>query len=153
MTSWWTLCRLKSPASRLFNQSFIQAQIKENVTAPRHWWPMDSPHKWPSNAENVSIWWRHHANKNPPGYNSMPGRHIAKTVYICQDSTAIVTCAMICSYRFVRIWRLARIHPHRNWIVIEESFVKRVPMPAFCPWPKVFTKERRRYMYICTYLP
>ena len=29
--------RLKSPASWLFTQPFIQAQIKENIKAPRHW--------------------------------------------------------------------------------------------------------------------
>ena len=29
--------RLKSPASRLFTQPFIQTQIKENIKAPRHW--------------------------------------------------------------------------------------------------------------------
>ena len=28
---------LKSPASWLFTQSFIQTQIKENIKAPRHW--------------------------------------------------------------------------------------------------------------------
>ena len=28
---------LKSPASRLFTQPFIQAQIKENNKAPRNW--------------------------------------------------------------------------------------------------------------------
>ena len=28
---------LKSPASRLFTQPFIQVQIKENMKAPRHW--------------------------------------------------------------------------------------------------------------------
>ena len=33
----WALWRLKSPASRLFTQSFIQAQIKECIKAPRHW--------------------------------------------------------------------------------------------------------------------
>ena len=27
-----------------------------------HRWPVNSPHKMASNAENVSIWWRHHAN-------------------------------------------------------------------------------------------
>ena len=27
----------QSPASRLFTQPFIQAQIKENIKAPRHW--------------------------------------------------------------------------------------------------------------------
>ena len=29
--------RLKSPASPLFTQPFIQAQTKENIKAPRHW--------------------------------------------------------------------------------------------------------------------
>ena len=30
-------CVLKSPASRLFTQPFIQTQIKENIKSPRHW--------------------------------------------------------------------------------------------------------------------
>ena len=33
MTSWWVRWRLKSSAT----QPFIQAQIKENIKAPRHW--------------------------------------------------------------------------------------------------------------------
>ena len=37
MTSQWTRWRLKSPASRLFTQPFIQTQIQENIKAPRHW--------------------------------------------------------------------------------------------------------------------
>ena len=37
VTSQWTRWRLKSPASPLFTQSFIQAQIKENIKALRHW--------------------------------------------------------------------------------------------------------------------
>ena len=37
MTSQWTWWRLKSPASRLFTQAFVQAQIKKNIKAPRHW--------------------------------------------------------------------------------------------------------------------
>ena len=53
MTSLWAQWRLKSPASRLFTQLFIQSQIKENIKAPRHWplgihrWPVNSPHKGP----------------------------------------------------------------------------------------------------------
>ena len=27
-----------------------------------HWWPVNSPHKKARNAENVSIWWRHHGH-------------------------------------------------------------------------------------------
>ena len=66
-TSLWPRWRLKSLASRLFTQSFIQAQIKENIKAPRHW-PLcgeftgtgEFHAQRASNAENVSIWWRHH---------------------------------------------------------------------------------------------
>ena len=60
-------------ASRLFTQAFIQAQIKENIKVPRHW-PMygeftgtgEFPAQMASNAENVSIWWRHHEKGNEP---------------------------------------------------------------------------------------
>ena len=58
---------LKSPASPLFTQLFIQAQIKENIKAPCHWplcrnSPMTSKFlaQMASNVENVSIWCRHH---------------------------------------------------------------------------------------------
>ena len=37
MTSLWVRWRLKSSASRLFTQLFIQTQIKEYIKAPRHW--------------------------------------------------------------------------------------------------------------------
>ena len=52
MTSQWARLRLKSPTSRLFTQRFIQAQIKENIKAPRHWLcegnsPVNSTHKGP----------------------------------------------------------------------------------------------------------
>ena len=63
VTSWWVRWRLKSPASPLFTQPFIQAQIKENIKVPRHW-PLCGEFtggRWmASNAANVSIWWRHH---------------------------------------------------------------------------------------------
>ena len=67
MTSQWVGWRLNSPASPLFTQPFIRAQIKENIKAPRHW-PLcgeftgtgEFPEQMASNAETVSIWWRHH---------------------------------------------------------------------------------------------
>ena len=53
--------RLKSPASPLFTQRFIQSQIKENIKAPRHWSLCgEFPAQMVSNAENNSISWRHH---------------------------------------------------------------------------------------------
>ena len=62
--AWW---HLKSPASLLFTERFIQAQIKENIKAWHHW-PLcgnslltgEFPIQKASNAENVSIRWRHH---------------------------------------------------------------------------------------------
>ena len=53
----------------IVTQQFIQAQIKENIKALRHWplWGEFTGDRWipaqrASNAENVSIWWRHHEN-------------------------------------------------------------------------------------------
>ena len=37
MTSWWARWRLKTLASPLFAELLVQAQIKENIKAPRHW--------------------------------------------------------------------------------------------------------------------
>ena len=53
--------------SPMSTQPFVQAQIKENLKAPRHW-PFfgnspvtgEFPAQMASNAENVSIWWRQH---------------------------------------------------------------------------------------------
>ena len=55
MTTWWARWRLKSPASWLFTQPFIQAagQRKHQISASLafvrgiHRWPVNSPHKWP----------------------------------------------------------------------------------------------------------
>ena len=62
VTSQWVRWRFISPASPLFTQPFIQAQIKENIKAPRHW-PLGGEFiggQRASDTENVSIWWRHH---------------------------------------------------------------------------------------------
>ena len=59
----WAQWPLRSPASPLF----IRVQIKENIKAPRHCLrtgnspgTCELPAQMASNAENVSIWWRHH---------------------------------------------------------------------------------------------
>ena len=48
VTSKWARQRLKSPASRLFTQPFIQAQIKGDIKALRHWplWGEFSGDRW-----------------------------------------------------------------------------------------------------------
>ena len=64
MTSHWARWRLKSPASQLFTQAFIQTQMKENIKAPRRWplWgeftahrihrsSVTSPHKGPASGK------------------------------------------------------------------------------------------------------
>ena len=71
VTPWWARWRLKSPAFRSFAQTSDQAQIKQNIKAPRHW-PLwgefcigdlvtgGFPSQRASDAENVSIWLRLH---------------------------------------------------------------------------------------------
>ena len=67
VTSLWARLHLKSPASRLLTQPFVQAQIKENIKAPRNWplWGEFTGDKGPV-TENVSIRWRHHVHWHLP---------------------------------------------------------------------------------------
>ena len=56
---------MSTMVSRLFIESFIQAQIKENIKAPRHcplWGESIGGFRLrrATNTENVSIWWRYH---------------------------------------------------------------------------------------------
>ena len=78
--------RLKSPASRLFTQPFIQAEIKENSKALRNWLLCgeftgtgEFPAQMASNAENVSIWWRHHVPRRKPKIYMHLHHYIAKS--------------------------------------------------------------------------
>ena len=50
----------------LLKRLFRPAQIKENIKAPRHWplWGELTDDR-ASNAENFSIWWRHHHQLDP----------------------------------------------------------------------------------------
>ena len=63
-TSQWAQWRPKSPASPVFAQLLVQAQIKESIKAQRRW-PLgeevtgEFPAQKASNAENVSMRWRH----------------------------------------------------------------------------------------------
>ena len=45
-----------SDADQRKHQSFASLAFVRGI----HRWPVDSPHERPSNAENVSIWWRYH---------------------------------------------------------------------------------------------
>ena len=52
---------MASQITSLTTQQNIQAQIKENIKAPRHWaLCSEFPAQMASNAEKVSIWWRRH---------------------------------------------------------------------------------------------
>ena len=70
---------VSSPSSRLFTQPFVQAQIKENIKALRHRpsvreihrWPVNSPQR-ASNAEIVSIWWRHYVKRETTDHRRIP---------------------------------------------------------------------------------
>ena len=68
MTSEWARWRPKSPASRLFTQPFIERRSKKTsklrvtgLWAANSFVTGEFPAQMASNAENASIWWRHHA--------------------------------------------------------------------------------------------
>ena len=84
------MCAMASQITSLtiVYSSFIQAQIKENTDAPRHW-PLwgeftvtgEIPAQIALNAENVSIWWRHNVSllvapqtepRHPPIWPGIP---------------------------------------------------------------------------------
>ena len=79
----------QSPASRLFALPFVQVQIKETsklrVTGPCDGNPPVAsglPSQRASNAENVSISWRHHAKS---GFRSAHGTAVYNTVPFYRD--------------------------------------------------------------------
>ena len=113
--------RLKWPASRLFTKPFVQAKLKENTKAPRHWslWgnsPVTGEFPAPggSNAENVSIWWRHHLCRKHVSVmntwlNYMGHAYAHVTFYIieiayprCDNSVLLITsnCELFWQYAF-----------------------------------------------------
>ena len=74
-------------AFRLFVQQFVQAHINENINIPRHWplWRESTGDRWipltrTSNAENVSILWRHHELVCCVLYMY---EHVWKTSFVC----------------------------------------------------------------------
>ena len=83
ITSYWALWRLKSPASLLFTQPFVQPQIKENIKALRHW---------PLWGESTNDWWisrtctKHCINSLPPVFNWRASSPIAYFKYNLHSS-------------------------------------------------------------------
>ena len=93
---------------RIVYSTVIRAQIKENITALRHW-PLyreftgtgEFPAQMVSNAENVSIWWRHHATLVAPWVNAkitMQGRYPQGNLW----STTLVKLQYVISPSSVR---------------------------------------------------
>ena len=70
-------------------------QIKENIKALRHWplwgeFTSEFPAQTTSNADNVSIWWRHHAAWSSTGVTMqdiiMPSPHFISCWLLCENS-------------------------------------------------------------------
>ena len=66
VTSQWARWRLKSLASPLFAQAFIQAQIKESIKAPRYWPLLGGSigHLWIPLAKGSTMSWKTVPRKN-----------------------------------------------------------------------------------------
>ena len=101
----WARYRLKSPASRLFTQSFIQAQIKEHIKAPRHWplcprgikpGPVNSPHKGPVTRkmcpfDDVIMYTVHHLSHSKSRYGNSAGKTFGILLILHQYTVWLIT--------------------------------------------------------------
>ena len=74
---------------------FIQTQIKENIKAPRHWplWGEIA-----SNAENVSIWWRHHVDFECDGQGRIAAMKRSNHLIILHNSTEYSILLLVYMY-------------------------------------------------------
>ena len=91
VTSYWAWWCHRSPVSQLF----VQAQMKENIKARRHWplWgnPLVTggfPSQRASKVENVFIWWCHHDinHWNISNYHHISQQTMSKR-YLCSSYT------------------------------------------------------------------
>ena len=127
MTSKLARWRLKSPASRLFTRQFIRAQIKENIKVPRHW-PLCGeftgdrwiPRQMASNAENVSIWWRHHVSTK--NYSESAVKNETECVYalyllcLCGLVPVRVCVGVVWVFVYVRVSCVSK-HWFMQWFI------------------------------------
>ena len=134
VTSWWGRMRLKSSASRLFTQPFIRALTKENIKAPRRW-PFagispetgEFPAQMASNAQNVSIWWRHHGESLCNFLNSL-------NLIWCEDiSYKVVTQSEgpRCTWSLMEVLvTIIFIFICLKFIDIPYNYIETIPLPA-----------------------
>ena len=115
---------------------FFQAQIKENIKAPRHWslcgeftgdrWV---PVQRASYAENVSIWWRHHEKNG--------GWYINDLIEICPDVSSQVCTKVSCLKKVIPILLLLSLTSSMTWIIkvkfnLQPEYLWRI-WPVYCP--------------------
>ena len=131
--------RLKSPASPLFAQLTVQALIKENITAPRHW-PLcgefiGDPAQKASNAENVSIWWRHHERRASQKWHTVMWNNFSpnskEKVFTCKPKNAKIHLVFSVE-RGSEVWQNAarnlekklfgnNIYSRQSWTICNQS--------------------------------
>ena len=83
MTSWWAPWRLISPASRLLNRLFRRRSKKTSKLRITSFCAGNSPvtgAQMASNAENVSICWRHHVIGNS---DQFPFQFDKQSIHLC----------------------------------------------------------------------
>ena len=107
--------RLKSPVSRLFTQLFIPLQIKKTsklratgLCAGNSPVTGEFPAQMASNAENISVWWRHHGSIQHSVSNSV--------ITLCSFQGCgenVVVVVKLCWKKYIEIHRLW-IHSQQN---------------------------------------
>ena len=119
----WARRCLKSPVSRLFTQPFIQAQIREKTSklrvnglcAGNSPVTGEFPAQMASNAENVSIWWRHHVIMGFCCWGMLCELH---DVNVINTMEAELTSLSFCMYEVI-FWKI------RHWWIAYNNILAR----------------------------
>ena len=130
----------------MFTQLLVQAHIKENIKAPRHW-PLCGefigewwiPRTKASNAENFSIWWRHHDIYIHKTYLSTSVKW--KLFFLCIPTwhpiIVLALCRKIPTTHGLLWCNIYYLHGTEGWI----SFCDEVMTSRASSWP---SETRRR---------
>ena len=114
--------RLKSLASRLFAQTFVQAHIKENIKAQHHWplWRESIGDRWipsqrASNAENVFIWLRHYGTYVMLWKLNWPGSTMQK-MKLCPKSVIFTLPSQGSTHLYEKFYVIYQMIVNITWL-------------------------------------
>ena len=138
----------QSPASRVFTQPFIQTQIKETsklrvtgLCAGNSPGTGEFPAQRASNAENVSIWWRHHDIPNRKGPFWISNCQSVGNASMCMRASSGVNWNFVNrlpTFTVDSLWTVTYVTLHTTWRTPKEPKIDQSISPLKRLWTRWF---------------